>query len=121
MTTVTDPDKGTVTKVTDPVGQEVNSQYDALRRLTKTSTMLNSQEVKTENTYQAQTGYLASTTHNTDNSGGSVTYNFAYDFTEWRNPFTFSGLAYNMGKILQFIGSMSEFDIDLTVIMHGVE
>ena len=79
MTTVTDPDKGIVTKVTDPAGQEVNSQYDALRRLTKTSTMLNSQEVKTENTYQAQTGYLASTTHNTDSSGGSVTYNFAYD------------------------------------------
>ena len=79
MTTVTDPDKGTVTKVTDPVGQEVNSQYDALRRLTKTSTMLNSQEVKTDNTYQAQTGYLASTTHNTDSNGGSVTYNFAYD------------------------------------------
>ena len=79
-TTVTDPDKGVVTKVTDPMGQEVNSQYDSLRRLTKTSTMLTSaQEVKSENTYDPQKGYLTSTKHNTVNAASSdVTYSFGY-------------------------------------------
>ena len=79
VTTATDPNKGVVTNVTDPKGQEVNSQYDNLRRLTKTSTMLNGQEVKSENTYDPQKGYLTSTTHNTDGTAAnSVTYNFAY-------------------------------------------
>lgn len=81
MTTVTDPDKGVVTKVTDPNGQEVNSQYDSLRRLTKTSTMLTStQEVKSENTYDNTKGYLTSTKHNTSNSNNEdVVYSFGYD------------------------------------------
>ena len=56
---VTDPNRGTVTSVTDPKGQTVNNTYDALRRLTKTSTMLTeTQEVKSENSYDGDTGYL---------------------------------------------------------------
>ena len=81
VTTVTDPDRGTVTSVTDPKNQTVTNTYDALRRLTKTSTMLTStKEVKSENTYDAVTGYLTSTKHNTTTaSSGDVTYGFTYD------------------------------------------
>ena len=58
----------------------MNSQYDVLRRLTKTSTMLNNQEVKTEHTYDSQTGYLTGTSHNTDGDPThSVVYHFGYD------------------------------------------
>ena len=53
VTTVTDPNKGVVTSVTDPMTHVVNTTYDALRRPTKTSTMLNGQEVKTESAYDA--------------------------------------------------------------------
>ena len=77
---VTDANKGVVTKVTDPSLQEVNSQYDVLRRPTKTSTMLNGQEVKTESTYDAQKGYLTTVKHNTTTAAsGDVTYTFGYD------------------------------------------
>ena len=81
VTTVTDPDRGTVTSVTDPKNQTVNSQYDILRRPTRTSTMLTStKEVWSENTYDAGTGYLTGVTHNTTaDSSGNVTYTFAYD------------------------------------------
>ena len=81
VTTATDPLRGTVTSVTDARNQTVNNTYDTLRRLTKTSTMLTStKEVKSENTYDAVTGYLTCTKHNTTTaSSGDVTYNFAYD------------------------------------------
>ena len=80
VTTVTDADRGVVTKVTDQTGQEVNSQYDGMRRLTKTSTMLNSQEVKTESTYDSVKGYLTTVKHNTTAAAsGDVTYTFGYD------------------------------------------
>ncbi len=90
-TTVTDPDKGTVTSVTDPKGQVVNSQYDSLRRLTKTSTMLTStQEVKSENTYDGTKGFLTASTHNTTTAAsGDVTYSFGYD--SWGVPVTRTG------------------------------
>ena len=65
MATVTDPDKGTVTGVTDPKGQTVSYQYDALRRKTKASTTLDGKEVRTEYGYDAQTGYLSEIKHNT--------------------------------------------------------
>ena len=42
VTTVTDSNRGVVTSVTDPSGQAITSEYDALRRLTKTATILNS-------------------------------------------------------------------------------
>ena len=42
-----------------------------------------------------------------------------YDFTKLRNPFTFSGLAYDMGKVLQMIGSMSVYDINISVTIAG--
>ncbi len=81
VTTVTDANKGTVTSVTDPNSQTVNNQYDAIRRLTKTSTMLTStNEVKSENIYNATTGWLTSVKHNTSTAAsGDVAYNFAYD------------------------------------------
>ena len=80
VTTVTDPNKGVVTSVTDPMNQVVNTTYDALRRPTKTSTMLNGQEVKTENEYDAVTGYLKTVRHNTATVGtGDVAYHFEYD------------------------------------------
>ena len=80
VTTVTDPDKGTVTSVTDPSSQVVNNVYDLLRRPTKTSTMLNGQEVKTESAYDAQKGYLKTVKHNTITAAsGDVTYRFVYD------------------------------------------
>ena len=80
VTTVTDANKGTVTSVTDPMNHIVNTTYDVLRRPTKTSTMLNSQEVKTESTYDAQKGYLTTVKHNTTSaSTDDVTYTFGYD------------------------------------------
>ncbi len=83
VTTETDLLRGTVTSTTDPKEQTVSNTYDSLRRLTKTSTMLTStQEVKSENTYDPQKGYLTSTTHNTDGTAAnSVTYSFAYLLT----------------------------------------
>ena len=51
MTTATNAVKGTVSSVTDPLGHTVSYTYDSLRRVTKTSAMLGTQEVKTENEY----------------------------------------------------------------------
>ena len=80
MITVTDPDKGTVTGVTDPKGQTVSYQYDAQRRKTKTSTTLDGKEVRTEYGYDAQTGYLSGVKHNTrTETSGDVIYRFGYD------------------------------------------
>ena len=59
-----DTDRSVVTKVTDTTVQEVNSQYNGMRRLTKTSTMLNSQEVKTESTFDAVKGNLTTVQYN---------------------------------------------------------
>ena len=41
--------------------------------------LTSTKEVRTENTYESTTGYLASTSHNTTNAGGNVVYNFDYD------------------------------------------
>ena len=41
--------------------------------------LTSAKEVRTENTYESTTGYLASTSHNTTNAGGNVVYNFDYD------------------------------------------
>ena len=80
VTTVTDVNKGVVTSVTDPMNHVVNTTYDILRRPTKTSTMLNSQEVKTESAYDATKGYLKTLKHNTTTAAsGDVTYTFDYD------------------------------------------
>lgn len=58
VTTVTDPDRGIVTSVTVPKSQTENSQYDMMRRLTRTSTMLTTtKEVWNANTYDTTTGY----------------------------------------------------------------
>ncbi len=51
MTTATDAVKGTVSSVTDALGHTGSYTYDSLRRVTKTSALLDAQEVKTEYEY----------------------------------------------------------------------
>ena len=85
----TDPNKGVVTSVTDPSEQVVNTTYDVLRRPTKTSTMLNNQEVKTESIYDANNGTLKILKHNTTtDTSGDVTYTFDYDSLERQTAVT---------------------------------
>ena len=85
--TETDPNQGTVSKVTDPSGQVVRYTYDTLRRPVWTKTPLNGYDVRTGRVYHSLTGYLTSVSHSIHSEthdGGVivtsfVTYNFTYD------------------------------------------
>ena len=80
VTTMVDADKGITTRVTDPKGQAVEYEHDALRRVVKVKTTDGSREFRNEYTYDAERGLLTGVKHNTDASvDNDVSYTFEYD------------------------------------------
>ena len=77
-TTVTDANRGTVTGVTQPNGQQISYTYDALRRPTKVSATVGSNEYRNEYTYDSAKGWLTGVKHNTA-ADKEVAYSFTYD------------------------------------------
>ena len=80
VTTVVDANKGITTRVTDPKGQAVEYEHDALRRVVKVKTTDGSREFRNEYTYDQTRGLLTGVKHNTDAAtGNDVSYTFEYD------------------------------------------
>lgn len=80
VTTVVDEDKGITTCVTDPKGQSVEYEHDALRRVVKVKTTDGSREFRNEYTYDQTRGLLTGVKHNVDdNADNDVSYTFEYD------------------------------------------
>ena len=80
VTTVVDPNKGITTCVTDPKGQAVEYEHDALRRVVKVKTTDGSREFRNEYAYDQTRGLLTGVKHNTDaTTGNDVSYTFEYD------------------------------------------
>ena len=80
VTTVVDANKGITTRVTDPKGQAVEYEHDALRRVVKVKTTDGSREFRNEYTYDQTRGMLTGVKHNTDAAtGNDVSYTFEYD------------------------------------------
>lgn len=85
VTTETHTNLGTVTSVTDPKGQKVEYEYDTLKRVTKVSTTIASENSDEEdrvfqNVYTYSGDKLMQVSHNTtDNDTCDVVYKFEYD------------------------------------------
>ena len=80
VTTEVDANKGITTRVTDPKGQAVEYEHDALRRVVKVKTTDGSREFRNEYTYDQTRGLLTGVKHNTDaTTGNDVSYTFEYD------------------------------------------
>ena len=80
VTTEVDEYKGITTRVTDPKGQAVEYEHDALRRVVKVKTTDGTREFRNEYTYDQTRGLLTGVKHNTDaNTSNDVCYTFEYD------------------------------------------
>ena len=79
-TAAVDENKGITTRVTDPKGQAVEYEHDALRRVVKVKTTEGSREFRNEYTYDPERGLLTGVKHNTGaNTSNDVCYAFEYD------------------------------------------
>ena len=68
---------GTLTKVEDPNGQEINYNYDASKRIISVATTVNNNT--SCNTYQYVDDKLTQVSHNTTTNTPDVVYKFEYD------------------------------------------
>ena len=78
VSTITDPNLGTVISVTDPQNQTVNYTYDQLKRVKSVSTTADGKTYRNEYTYENDR--IKKVAHNTgSNTECDVEYNFEYD------------------------------------------